>query len=379
MTLHCLLTTGFVLAVISTSLPLTAQLTSPSGKLTHQFSRIAGAVELPDGRVIIADSRERMLHVGDLSRDAVTQLGRNGAGPAEYRGVFGLVRSPGDTILSYDPANNRLLKISPKGEIAGSLAYSAGVVSGGLAAPKAVDAQGRVYWDRVVLSPGRNGLPTRATHYQVVRWRPGAESAEVVATPADHAPSRHEQVFHPFAERDDWGVDAGGRVVVLEASRYGVRFFGAGAASHEGPTLTFTAVPVTTGERDAFRREMAVRPRGAVSFKTSSPRDEPSPTLLNRMRADYPDAFFPPVKPPFAEGALRISPGGELWVVRSTATGERRAPVDILGATGARRASLVLPANTRLVALEKSGVYLAREDDDGFEVLERYPWPRGRR
>jgi hypothetical protein len=363
--------------VISTSVP--AQLAAPAARLSHQFSLVAGVVELPGGRVIVADSRERLLYVGDLSNDRITQLGRNGAGPREYQGVFGLVRSRGDTILGYDPGNSRLLKISPKGEITGVVGYSAKALSGGLSAPKAVDAAGHLYWDRVILSPGSNGMPIRATRYEVVRWLPGTDSPEVVATPADHAPSRHQQLFHPFAERDDWNVDGSGRVVILVASSYRARFVSPGAPPRDGPTLPSSILPVTQRERDAFRREMAAHPRGSANFRATGPSSGPSPAVLNQMKVTYPDEFFPSAKPPFGEGALRVSPGGELWVVRSGATGQNRVGVDILDANGALRTSLFLPLNARLVALAKSGIYVAREDSDGFELLERYAWPPGRR
>ena len=53
--------------------------------------------------------------------------------------------------------------------------------------------------------------------------------------------------------------------------------------------------------------------------------------------------------------------------------------VDVLDLSGRRIRELALPAGRRLVALDRGGVYLVREDDDGLQYLERYGWPTGLR
>jgi hypothetical protein len=55
-----------------------------TGRASESFSAIAGFVELRDGRVLVADSRETALRLVDLSSGAVTQVSREGAAPTEY-------------------------------------------------------------------------------------------------------------------------------------------------------------------------------------------------------------------------------------------------------------------------------------------------------
>jgi hypothetical protein len=98
------------------------------------------------------------------------------------------------------------------------------------------------------------------------------------------------------------------------------------------------------------------------------------------MREAFPDEMFPVHKPPFVERGAFRSPGGNIWVVRSPVgnrlNGDR---VDVLDSNGRRIREVQLPTGRHLVALDRRGVYLAHEDEDGLQFLERYTWPQGLR
>ena len=101
--------------------------------------------------------------------------------------------------------------------------------------------------------------------------------------------------------------------------------------------------------------------------------------MVRRVAELFPDEAFPTRMPPFVEDGALLSPGEDLWVIRSGPVAQRQVRIDILAPDGARRGRLMLPPGRRLVALTAEGVHLARVDADGLEWLERYAWPAGLR
>ncbi len=340
-------------------------------------SRIAGIGALADGRLIVSDSKDRELHL--VSRDGRRSepFASRGEGPGEYRMPFSVLRGPGDTLLIYDAGNRRYLRVSPAGTRLADLAVPVAFLqAGGIAPGRGVDGAGAVYFQADVVGMV-NGAPKRNERQSVKRWRPGAERLDTVARPRDHSAASHANAFFPFAERDAFVVARDGRVGVLSAADYRLTWYRDGVAVATGPAITHEAVRITTADREAFRRERAASPAGMA--RASGGGGEPSPQMLRRVEEMFPDATFPDAKPPFIEDGALLSPGEDVWVIRSGPHGERRARIDILTSGGVRRGWLALPEGRRLVALAREGVYLARIDEDGLEWLERYGWPPGLR
>ncbi len=351
----------------------------PTAVSSQDFSRVAGLAELVDGRWLVVDSRDAAVYLVDPSRGRREQLGRSGDGPNEYRRPFGVVHGLGDTVLIYDPNRQQFLRVDPSGRIAGAIEFGLGIMRGGIAPPRGVDRLGRLYWDRPVITqePGL-GLK-RQQHAQVVRWDPGRNVLDTVATFADHAPEMHSNRFHPFPERDAWVVTPEGRVGVVVARDYRLRWLDGRRTVAEGPRLRPEPVPITSEDRDAFREERARAPSGTAAASGGGAPREPTPAARRQMVAAYPDESFPKHKPPFEEGGAWLSPGGDVWVARSRSRGERAVTIDVLEPSGGLRRQLRLPEGRRVVALERGGIYLARVDEDGLEFLERYAWPAGLR
>ncbi|MEO7997453.1 MAG: 6-bladed beta-propeller [Gemmatimonadaceae bacterium] len=67
------------------------------------------------GRLLIADGGAKTIFVVDSSGKALPQIGRTGAGPAEYRTPYALA-TIGDTIAVLDPSNARIGLFNSKGE-----------------------------------------------------------------------------------------------------------------------------------------------------------------------------------------------------------------------------------------------------------------------
>lgn len=358
--------------------PLGAQdLGPPSARWDRDFSRIGGVAELPDGRVVIVDSRDAMVYLGDARGGASAPLGRVGDGPNEYRRPFSVTRAVADTLLVY--AQNRLVRIAPSGALAGSHPFVPSALGGSVGPPRGVDRLGRVYWERVVIRDPVSGEIKRQQQYEIVRFRPGTRQVEVVATASDHAPERHAGKFHPFAERDGWAVDPDGTLRIVQARDYTVRRVRGGTVVSTSAPIPFERVPVTAADREALRRDKAANAPG-VSFggRAMTAEGGVTPERMARMREEFPDALFPATKPPLVEHGVFRSPGGQLWVVRSPVGPSLRGTrIDVLDATGRRVREITLPAGRHLVALDRGGIYLVREDDDGLQYLERHGWPAG--
>ncbi|MGE3616269.1 MAG: hypothetical protein AB7L66_10395 [Gemmatimonadales bacterium] len=346
---------------------------------SHAFSRLGGVVELPDGRVIVVDNQDGVVLVGSGDGTGGEPVGRTGDGPDEYRRPFSVLRGPADTVLFC--AQNRLVRVTPNGVIAGSFPFLAQALGGSVSRPRGVDRARRVYWDRVVVRDPATGAIKRQERYEIVRVPLGGTRVELVATANDHAPEMHSHRFHPFAERDGWVVSTEGTVRVVRARDYSVVRVGQDKAD-TAAAIPFESLPVTAADRESFRRARAATAAPVVSFNGNAgpPRPGGTPERLAQTKRDYPDESFPQRKPPFPEDGVLLSPGGDLWVVRTSPESDSRVQrIDILDGTGRRTKELTLPAGRVLLALDRRGIYLVEEDADGLQFLERYAWPSGLR
>lgn len=345
-----------------------------TGAITEPFSDAMGMAELPDGRVVVSDRVEAVFALADFRTGARKTIGRNGTGPNEYQRPFGPIRWRGDTLLGYDPSNRRLLRITPEGTLSGSLSFPDGRSTGitGWAPPRGVDPQGRIYWDTPILE--MRPAVRRSMKARLIRWLPGSEAAEEVMQFADHGEFEHAYRYRPMPQTDAWVVAADGRIGILSAAEYRLRWYKDGALVETGPPIAFTPVRITRAERDAFRDQKAPEPASGVAMNggpsTAGRRQDPA-----RVRAAWPDSIFPEVMPPFETQGALLAADGNIWIRRTGPASQESARVDILDPAGKLRAVLRLPPRARLFALGRNAVYLLATDADGFQTLERYTYP----
>lgn len=370
---------AILLAVVSTAqdrVPEVA-LGERVAAIAEPFSDAVGMAELPDGRVVVSDRVERVYAIADFSTGQRRTIGRNGTGPNEYQMPFGPIRWRGDTLLGYDPNNRRLLKILPDGSIRGAFSFPDGRGTGirGWAPPRGVDPQGRIYWDTPILD--MQPVVKRSMKARLVRWLPGSDAAEVAIEFADHGEFEHQYRYRPMPQTDAWVVALDGRIGILSAAEYRLRWYREGALLETGPPVPYTPTRLTSRERDAFRAKKALEPAAGASMSGGSPAANRTQDAA-RVRAAWPDSIFPEVMPPFeVQGAL-LAPNGDIWVRRTGPASQASARVDILDLHGNRRATLRLPPKARLFALGSRFVYLLAVDADGFQILERYNYPTPR-
>lgn len=99
-------------------LALTTVLTLPSAtdRSAPEIGRIARALRLPSGMMVIADDASNQLHVYSASGVFIRTIGREGAGPGEFQSVrwIGNCRS-GDAVTVVDQMQNRVTTFQLKG------------------------------------------------------------------------------------------------------------------------------------------------------------------------------------------------------------------------------------------------------------------------
>ncbi len=344
-----------------------------TGALTEPLSEIMGLAELRDGRVMLTDRVERALILGDFRTGVRKTLGRNGAGPTDYGTPFGPINWRGDTLLVYDPNNHRYGKVLMDGTIVGTIAFASHRTEGftGYSTPRGVDTNGRIYWDGPVIQ--MQPVVQRLMQARIGRWLPGADSAEVVGEFTDHSQAEHRFRYSAFRQTDAWVVSPDGRIGVLSAADYRLRWYADGKLVETGPVIPYTPVKVTDAERAAFHEQKAneFTSGAAPAGQTFTP----TKVGLERAKASWPDSLFPAVLPPFElQGALR-APNGTIWVKRMVAATDKSARVDVLDAHGALRGYIMLPPRSRLLAVGAASVYIIATDEDGLQTLERYAIP----
>jgi hypothetical protein len=75
----------------------------PNADTSHQFSRIAGAGRLADGRIVVADAGSRQLRFFTPAGGFIKAVGRKGDGPGEFGALGAFSILPGDTLAAGDP------------------------------------------------------------------------------------------------------------------------------------------------------------------------------------------------------------------------------------------------------------------------------------
>jgi hypothetical protein len=88
------------------------------------FSRIAGAVRLPDGRFAVADGAELRVTVYDAGGRLLHAFGREGEGPGEFGSIRGLWSAGGDTLAVWDSDLRRITRFRPDGTVVRTVAPS---------------------------------------------------------------------------------------------------------------------------------------------------------------------------------------------------------------------------------------------------------------
>jgi len=119
------------------------------------FGQVRSVVADAEGNVYVADGQAREIRVFGADGAHLRTLGREGAGPGEFRNLVGLAWL-GDALAAKDPGNGRIQLLSPAGEDAGTRPATSATGSAGIFHPRRVgDAE---FWVPDFVVGGGGGL-----------------------------------------------------------------------------------------------------------------------------------------------------------------------------------------------------------------------------
>ncbi|NOT08250.1 MAG: hypothetical protein HOP28_08590 [Gemmatimonadales bacterium] len=350
------------------------RLTKPDAVSAEGFNAVSGLAELKGGRVVGVDGRDGVIRLIDYAKGTVSQVGRSGNGPGEYRGPGGALTLNGDTVWVTSVFNRRILGITPDGEIASAVEVPVAAMFSGRAgynfsAFLGRDPAGHFYWESFNFDPARPMGQFTLTA-DIYRWRQGTETAEVVRTIV----FRDKDFPIAFNRRDGWSVAPDGSVAFVYGADYHVEWVGADGAVTKGAPTAYERIKVTEHEREEWTRERAAAGGAGRSLMTGPPGQRASGPAPAPRPA--PDIKFPEEKPPFPDrNGVWVSREGELWVVTSGSVDAKTTLVDVFDRAGKRVRQVELPAKSRVAGFGVKTVYLAREDDDGVLWIDRHRLP----
>jgi hypothetical protein len=87
------------------------------GEAEYQFSRIAGALRMPDGRIVVADGGSQELRFFDAEGGFLRSVGGRGGAPGEYQEIVSLGQGPGDSIWVFDFGARRFTVLDSDGRL----------------------------------------------------------------------------------------------------------------------------------------------------------------------------------------------------------------------------------------------------------------------
>ena len=146
------------------------------GEPEYQLYQVTGATRLADGRIVVANGGTRELRFYDGDGRFLRSVGRQGAGPGEFRGYMGL-HVGGDSLYAFDSDLRRVSVFDQEGRFARSFVLE-GPTSG------ASPFMRGVFSDRSVLVSGsrpfrygeeRGGVARRTVSF----WRYGPDGVQL--------------------------------------------------------------------------------------------------------------------------------------------------------------------------------------------------------
>ena len=367
--LSCLVSPMSVTAQQATSLG------EPDAEFAEPFTQIRNIRELRDGRVLVVDPRDRIVQLIDFRTGTATKVGRTGAGPGEFGLPDRIIALPGDSSAIFDPDNSRYLIIAPDGKTGATFRVDdAGVRMGGRgAAPRGTDTRGRIFIEGSAFVATAGGGIAPGDSAPVLRLDRATKRLDTLAyvqlargnSRGSGGPNGVMMMtgLKAFPSRDDWTPLPDGGVGIARVHDYHIERYSASGTRTAGPPVTWTSIPVTDAEKEAWRA--ARRGLPAAGRGGAIPKNLPPP----------PQSEFPAVMPPFVAAAMVARANGEMWVLRSHKSTD--APIyDVFGPTGSMVRRVAMPAPTsRLVGFGVNSVYVVRRDADDLEHLQRYRLP----
>lgn len=335
------------------------------GAPSTEFSRIAGAVRLTKGEMVVADGATQQLRLFDSQGRFLRSFGRGGSGPGEFRSLNWMGRS-GDTVFVYDSRLRRITFVTFGHEP--RLLRTVRLTATGNRGP--VFVNGRL----------ANG-----------RWL-----VETFATPGFDGPPGVHRLPASVGLID---ADAGGAVGwlgqfkgmavfvhnptgnVQRASVGPIAFSPWLFAAASGPNIWYgesdadslIVYSADDGRRSTVR--LPILPRRLLPATIEAERKAELAEARDAQGRSWIDAKYSaqrlPRALPFFQQLLP-GPGGEVWVREHTGSRADSVRYLVIDSRGAPRAWVSAPPRTSIRDAGLDYIVVVHEDDDGVETLRTY-------
>jgi len=317
-------------------------------KLPVTFAQLSNVVELTDGRIAFADTRQRLFLRADFRTGKVDTIGTRvdtlpaGAAASAYKFPGWVAHLAGDTLALVDFAALRTTLWTESGQPIRALALPP---AGGTAPVLAYDQGGFGYKTdyAAIMGSAEPGRALRPDSVSVLRFQLATGRVDTVAQLAtpEYGSAKFgeqtQQVAKIFGPNDVFGVLPDGRLWVARARENRVDWRGPGGVWLRGKPHGYTTVPVT--EADKQRVIAKIREQGKG-------RGLPDTLHLEWPFADH--------KPPFETGMG--SPAGDVWLQRPQAHEGADAVYDVYGPDGGWTRAVTLPIEVTLAGFGGKGV-----------------------
>ena len=354
-----------------------ASVEAPSVSLEMVFNTTANGIDLfgatagrvlEDGRVAVGNRGMQQILLVSPSGTSLGAIGREGAGPGEFKAITTLHRSSEGGFIVYDARLGRLSDFDAEGELVSTVPLSPPDSYTDLK-PLSVGPDGQV----LALYGSLRRLPAeglqRDTTPLLMYRRPGAVPEILGRWATEETLFAHEE--------DGWS-----------ATRVG---FGRSLVSFGTDEL---AVLADTDRLDALvldtsgRELMRIRAGGASIPATESEAEEWRLDRVASIRSDYPPQLLERTterlrQAPFRESypaldALAIDVAGRVWIGAAVRYGERDRRWVVFGSDGTPVASLQLPANAEILDVTETQLLLSSRDDLDVEGVSLWEirWPQ---
>lgn len=375
-----------LVAVFVPQVPLPARPISPTPTLllssppATDFTRIAGAVRLPSGALVVADGGSNELRLFSPTGAFVKALSRTGEGPGEFRGSMTLERS-GDTlfVLESFPGPSQLHAFTAEqGFLTRTLLRASNSTTG-------VAGFGRLATGEILVQPGRGfrplvpGTPGTLTRDSLrlglLRLEEGGGAPAGPAAESRANPGTVTWLGTFPATSFHWyeNPSVAARVVAVTYTLGPTLVFGTSADRvWIGDSGTGT---ITLFARDGTRVGEATMPTPARPFDAAALERARARALAAATRASdtlriealYGRAHRPRTTPRFS----RFVPGpdGEMWVELFAEDQASAARFVVFDRTGRAVATVAMPAGVGLTEAGRDYVVGVRTDADGVEEV----------
>jgi hypothetical protein len=146
-----------------------------AGDAAQEFGRIRGVARLSDGRVVVADGASQELRFFAATGAHVLTVGRSGAGPGEFGTLWSLLRTPGDSLITWDFRQRRATVFAAGGRVSREIRIRDGLGAGHVELIGRFHDGSLLFTRTVEPRPERSGIHRTVATY----WRVGADGTGI--------------------------------------------------------------------------------------------------------------------------------------------------------------------------------------------------------